>query len=372
VRPLGASSGTTPAPPDMTHLRVDQLGSLVRPPALVEVFRGRATGDISNDELRQAQDDAIVEVVRRQEHLGLPIVGDGEFRRSTFLDGFADVSGIDRELALPATSTWRPSTRRSVTERLQLARNGLVDEYTFVTNLTDRPAKVTLPSVDLIWQQFAPDRERAIYPDEGAFLEDVVSVQRRMIREAVEAGCPYLQIDGPGYAAYGDAAWVGRLRGRGLDPVSVLRRSAEADRAVICDHGQVSFGIHLCSGARAQALQGNATYEGMAEVLFNTLPHNRFLLEYEPALEHRFETLRFVPRDKVVVLGLISTRTATLDERDDLLRDLDAASKYVDIDQLALSPQCGFSTGIGESACSEDAQWRKLELMLEVAAVVWI
>jgi 5-methyltetrahydropteroyltriglutamate--homocysteine methyltransferase len=362
--------GTAEAPSSLAHLRVDQLGSLVRPPALIETFALHASGRVTDGELRRAQDDAISDLVRRQEGLGLPIVGDGEYRRATFLDSFAAVRGIDT--GTPETSAELPLRRRPVNDRLELVRNRLFDEYSFVKTLTDVPAKVTFPSADLIWQQYAPDRARQIYPDDAAFIDDVIAVQRQMIGEVAEAGCQYLQIDGPGYAAYADPAWIGSLRGRGLDPLSVLQRSADADRAVISGYDGVTFGIHLCSGARARGLQGSATYEGMAEALFNTLPHHRFLLEYEPTLEHKFETLRFVPRDRVVVLGLISTRTSTVENAHDLLRDLEAASKYVDMDQLALSPQCGFSSGISQQSCSQDVQWRKLELMLEVASLAWV
>jgi 5-methyltetrahydropteroyltriglutamate--homocysteine methyltransferase len=354
---------------DLTHMRVDQLGSLVRPSALIAEFRRHAAGATSDEELQRAQDDAITEVVGRQEDLGLPIVGDGEYRRRTFLDGFGDVRGINREAVGQEMTS--PQTRQPVDDRLGLSRNRLLEEYGFVSRITNLPAKLTLPSADLIWQQYAPDRAREIYVDGAAFLDDVIAVQRQMIDEVTRAGCRYLQVDGPGYASYGDPAWIGSLRGRGLDPLSVLQRSANADRAVIDGYEHVTFGIHLCTGTRARALQGATTYEGMAEALFNMLPHDRFLLEYEPTLEHRFDILRFVPRDKVVVLGLISTRTPTIENADDLLRDLEVASKYVEIEQVALSPQCGFSSSAHESTCSEDTQWRKLELMLEVAARVW-
>ncbi len=339
----------------LARLHVDQLGSLVRPDGLRNVFHRHALGEATDMELRAAQDSAIEAVVREQEQLGLPVIGDGEFRRRDFTDSYAEVSGFDE----------RPLQRR-----MELTANRPLEEYQFAQGLTERPVKTTLLSADRVWQLCASRESRRVYPDDEALLADVIAVQRQIIAGLVEAGCTYLQIDGPGYAAYTDPSWIAFLRGRGLDPITALMRSAAADRAAIEGFTGVTFGIHLCHGDLDRDRHGEWTYDGTAEALFDSLPHARFLLECDRE-SLSFEALRFVPKDKVVVLGLISTTTAELEHEDDLLRRIEAAAKHIDIEQLGLSPQCGFASDIGRSRCTADEQWRKLELMLRVADKVW-
>ncbi|HEX6513827.1 MAG TPA: cobalamin-independent methionine synthase II family protein, partial [Chloroflexota bacterium] len=349
-------------------LRVDQVGSLLRPPSLQEVFHRHGRGDASDDELRQAEDDAIREVVRQQEAHNLPVVTDGEYRRLNFQDSFArSVTGFaaqentaqlteQRAAGGQALSRWVSGqhaagpaivNRRPVMERLRLAQNVTLEEFRFVQSVASRPAKVTFIGPDRISQRFAWEESRDIYPgglDE--FVADLVRVQRQVVSELVEAGCRYVQIDAPSYTAYVDQPSLDQMRSRGEDPARNLQRSIEADNAIIEGFPGVTFGIHLCRGNQRSMWHREGTYDAVAERLFNELPHDRLLLEYDSPRAGGFEPLRHVPKGKIVVLGLVSTKVPELESIDELKQRIDAAAKFIPLEQLALSPQCGFASDV--------------------------
>jgi 5-methyltetrahydropteroyltriglutamate--homocysteine methyltransferase len=202
-------------------------------------------------------------------------------------------------------------------------------------------------------------------------LADVDAIEHRMVRELVDAGCPYIQIDAPSYTAYVDPHSLEKMRSAGQDPVAKMERSIKADNAIIEGVNGVTFGIHLCRGNVRSMWHREGTYDAIAEPLFNGLQHQRFLLEYDTERAGGFEPLRFVPKDKIVVLGLVSTKVSRLETADELKRRIDQASRFFSLDQLALSPQCGFSSNIVGNLISEDDQWRKLDLVQRVAADVW-
>ncbi|MBT7951620.1 MAG: hypothetical protein HN764_08355, partial [Gammaproteobacteria bacterium] len=205
------------------------------------------------------------------------------------------------------------------------------------------------------------------------FLADVVSIQKRMVDELVEAGCEYVQLDEPSYTGYVDRETLARIAARGEDPMKNLVRAVDASNAVIeGSSGKSCFGIHICRGNRASMWHREGSYDGIADYLFNNLKFDRMLLEYDTERAGGFEPLRFVPKNgPTVVLGLITTKTGDLETVDDLLGRIEDAQRYIDIDQLALSPQCGFASGIGGNYLSEDQQWQKFELIMEVAEKVW-
>jgi 5-methyltetrahydropteroyltriglutamate--homocysteine methyltransferase len=210
------------------------------------------------------------------------------------------------------------------------------------------------------------------YADSDALLADIVAIQQRMVRDLVEAGCDYVQIDEPSYTGYVDPPTLARLAARGEDPLANLRRAVEADNKVIEGlKGRAVFGLHICRGNRASMWHREGTYDAIAETLFGGLRYDRLLLEYDSDRAGGFEPLRFVPKGVIAVLGLITTKTGQIEAADDLLRRIEDASRYLPIDQLALSPQCGFASGIGGNKLAMDEQWRKLDLMNEVAAKVW-
>jgi 5-methyltetrahydropteroyltriglutamate--homocysteine methyltransferase len=352
-------------PHELSDLRADQVGSLIRPEALRETILRHQRGEASDAELGAAQAAAIREVIAQQEALGFPIVTDGEFRRVLFQESFAR-----------STSGWGGppglSVRTPVTAPLRLVHNTILDEYAFAHAVAQRPVKVTLISSDRIAQRFDWEASRAVYPDVDAFMRDVATIEHQMVGDAIAAGCRYVQIDAPSYTAYVDAASLDQMRARGEDPAENLERSMRADNAVIAGFPGVTFGIHLCRG-NMPVPHRYGPYDAIAERLFQTLSHQRFLLEYDTERAGSFEPLRFVPKGKVAVLGLVSTKEPELESVDYLARRIEEASKYLPLEQLAIAPQCGFASGVGAGPprMAIDQQLRKLERVLEVARRVW-
>ena len=202
-------------------------------------------------------------------------------------------------------------------------------------------------------------------------MGDVVRIERQMITEVIEAGCEYIHIDEPAYTAYVDPTSLDMMRARGWDPAAGLLLGIAADNAVIEGFPDTTFGLHVCRGNAGGSWHREGAYDEIAEQLFSELAYARLLLEYDTERAGGFEPLRFVPKGKIAVLGLVSTKTSQLESKDELLRRIDEASAFLPVDQLAISPQCGFASGITGNPLSEDDQWRKLELVRDVAAAVW-
>jgi len=378
----------TRSPTDLNLMRVDQVGSLLRPGQLKETFAKYDQGLIGEEELRQAQDEAIREVIATQEAHHLPIVTDGEYRRLNFMESFYGVVGFEglhrwdalvRSDARSAGAQAVPAkglnpaliARTPVSRRLQLARNRVLEEYLFASRCTTRPVKVALINTDRIVETFDPEKSGTFYSEVDEFLADVVRIQRRMVEEVVQAGCRYVQIDGPSYTSYADPSCVAAIRSKGEDPMANMARSVEADNAVIADLPGVTFGLHICRGNRQSMWRREGFYDAIAERLFNSLRHQRLLLEYDTERAGSFEPLRFVPGGKIVVLGVITTKAGRVETVDELTRRIEDAGRHIPIERVALSPQCGFASDIRGNLLSEEEQWRKLDVMLETAARVW-
>jgi 5-methyltetrahydropteroyltriglutamate--homocysteine methyltransferase len=263
------------------------------------------------------------------------------------------------------------SHRRPAVERLKLVNNIALAEYKRASAVARKPVKVSLIGPDRILQRFDYQASKAVYTDLDAFAADVVALERRMVGELVEAGCRYVHIDAPGFTAYADGPSLAAMQGRGEDPQVNLSRSIAAESAVVRGFDGVTFGIHLCRGNQRSMWHREGTYDAIAERLFNELPHDRFLLEYDSPRAGGFEPLRHVPKGKIVVLGLLSTKVPALETVDDLKRRIDAAAKYVPLEQLALSPQCGFASDATGNLISEDDQKHKLERVVETARQIW-
>lgn len=374
---------------DLRTLRVDHVGSLLRPQALKDAFLAHARGQLGAEALRAAQDAAIRAVVAAQEAHGLPVVTDGEYRRLSWQVSFSEVAGWDLwgtswRGFLAAPDNLMPgehhhgkgedavvSFRTPATARLRLAESFPAAEYAFLKGVAHRPAKVTLMGPDRVCQM-CDLAHSPMYRDADDFLADVVRVQAEMVAGLVAAGCPYVQLDEPSFTGYVDPATLERMRAEGQDPLHRLRRAIEADNAVIAPHrGRAVFGLHICRGNRASMWHREGTYDGIAEMLFGGLHFDRLLLEYDTERAGGFEPLRFVPKGVTAVLGLITTKTGTVETVDALLRRIEEAARYLPVEQLALSPQCGFASGIAGNALSEEEQWRKLDVMLETARRVW-
>jgi 5-methyltetrahydropteroyltriglutamate--homocysteine methyltransferase len=376
-------------PSSLDMLRVDIVGSFLRPPALKQAAAAAASGAQNAAELHALEDSAIAALIAEEERHGLPIVSDGEFRRGHFMESFADVRGTEpwrahlkEQPALKAVENAAEvrvldkehgnEVRHGVTQRLELVRNAPLEEYRFAASVATRPATVSLIGPDRLGQRYAYEKSLNIYPgglDE--FLNEVVRVEREIISGLAVAGCRYVHMDGPGYTAYVDEDTLAAMRSRGEDTQRNLERSIRADNAVVRDFPGVTFGIHLCRGNSRSQWHRKGSYEAVAETLFTTLEHQRLLLEYDDERSGGFEPLRFVPKGKIVVLGLITTKRGALESQDELMRRIDEAAKYLPLEQLALSPQCGFASGLAGNQLTEDEQWRKIDLLVETARRVW-
>jgi 5-methyltetrahydropteroyltriglutamate--homocysteine methyltransferase len=370
--------------------RIDHIGSLLRPPSLIDAFKQFARGELRPDFFEAAQDDAIREVVAKQEAHGIPFVTDGEFRRLSWQVSFSEISGWDLWdiswkgfLKNPGNISpgETPNTkgedavvsfRTPATARLKLKSSFPLKELKFLKSVTRAPAKITLMGADRVCQMCDIEKSRAVYESSDAFLADVVAIQRQMVDELVANGCDYIQIDEPSYTGYVDPPTLERMKAKGEDPLKNLRRAIEADNAVIAGvRGRAITGLHICRGNRASMWHREGKYDAIAEALFGGLKYDRLLLEYDTARAGGFEPLRFVPKGVIAVLGLITTKTGEIETVDALRRRLDDAAKYIPLDRVALSPQCGFASGIAGNLLSEDAQWRKLDVMRETARQVW-
>jgi 5-methyltetrahydropteroyltriglutamate--homocysteine methyltransferase len=374
----------------LSRARTDHVGSLLRPEALKATFMRHADGTADAAALSRTQDAAIRDVVSKQEAHGLPVVTDGEYRRLNWQVSFSEVEGWDlwkiswdgfrrhpdnrspderpHERGADAVLTFRTPAFA----RLRLARNFPLEEYRYTRSVAARPVKVTLMGPDRVAQMCDIERSRAIYPDRERFLADVVAIQREIVGQLVAAGCDYVQLDEPSYTGYVDAPTLERMRADGEDPLRNLERAIAADNRVIDGFGgQAVFGLHVCRGNRASMWHREGKYDAIAERLFGGLQYDRLLLEYDTERAGGFEPLRFVPKGRMAVLGLITTKTGRVETVDELKRRLDEASRYLPLEQLALSPQCGFASGIAGNLLSEDSQWRKLDVMLETAQQVW-
>ena len=383
---------------DFRKMRVDQVGSLAPPLKLRAAFRRFKNAEISRQDLTPFQDDAIREVIQAQEAIGFPIITDGEFRRSNFQESFGAavtgfhvanedkaMEGVNRNPFQRAEQNFEAPgapiiTRRRAVDRLKLAKNIPLAEYLFSKGVATKPVRQTVLSADRISQRFDLQNSRNVYQSMDQFMADVVAISRQLISELVEAGCRYISIDAPGYTAYVDSVSLERMRSRGEYPDENLARSIAADNAIIAGFDGITFGIHLCrgnprtvdpkTGKVVAQWHREGYYDAIAERIFRGLNHHRFLLEYDDQRSGSFEPLRYMPKGKVAVLGLVSTKTADLEPLDTLRRRIDEATRYIAVDQLAISPQCGFG-GMSEVTLTQDEQWRKLERILETANAVW-
>jgi 5-methyltetrahydropteroyltriglutamate--homocysteine methyltransferase len=375
-------------------IRTDVIGSLLRPPGLRDARIRFDNGQLSAEGLRAIEDEAVRGAVRLQESVGLDVVTDGEMRRLNFQDSFgAAIEGFDAERSTIESNERRVAGatpgrrwdipdmheggtavthRRPANARLTLARNIPLEEYEFVAAVATIPAKVSLIGPDRISQRFDYENSRGVYQGLDDFVEDVVKIERAIVESLVKAGCRYVHIDAPGFTAYVDEPSMAQMRARGEDPMENFARSLEAESKVVASLGDdVTTGIHLCRGNQRSMWHREGTYDAIAERLFNELAHDRFMLEYDSPRAGSFEPLRFVPKGKVVVLGLISTKTPDMETVDGMKRRIDEASKFVPLEQLAISPQCGFASDVVGNLISADGQKRKLELVVETARQVW-
>jgi 5-methyltetrahydropteroyltriglutamate--homocysteine methyltransferase len=377
----------------LAAVRTDVVGSLLRPARWKEARLAFDSGRLSREAFAEIELDCVKQHLALQEAVGLDVVTDGEVSRLNFQDSFGlAVSGYAagqetvhtherRSSGGTALARWEipdlaaPGTpvvhRRPVLAKLKLDRNVPLEEYRRAAPLAKKPVKVSLIGPDRILQRFDRAGSRAVYRSADEFLGDVVAIQRQMIRELVDAGCRYVHIDEPGYTAYVDAPSLEQMRSRGEDPMDNFSRSLKANASLVQGFPGITFGIHLCRGNQRSMWHREGSYDAIAERLFNELPYQRFLLEYDSPRAGSFAPLRFVPEDRVVVLGLVSTKVPELESVETLMRRIDEAAAFVPLERLAVSPQCGFGSDVVGNLVSEDDQKRKLERVVELARRVW-
>jgi 5-methyltetrahydropteroyltriglutamate--homocysteine methyltransferase len=359
--------------------RADQVGSLMRPQALLQARQQAAAGDIDAIELRAIEDEHIARVVKQQEAIGLQGITDGEFRRAFFhLDFLEQLEGVTVTGTIAASSNAQETVgftppKLSVTGKLRHGKNIQVDDFNFLRSQVTRTPKVAIPSPTMI--HFRGGRAAIdihAYPDMDEFFEDLADVYRDEISALYKAGCRYLQLDDTNLAYLCDPKMRQGALERGDDPNQLPRTYAELINDVIANRrDDLRVFIHLCRGNFRSTWFAEGSYEPVAEVLFNELNVDGYFLEYDDERSGGFEPLRFVPKHKTVVLGLVSTKVPHLEKQSELIKRIEEAAQYVPLENLCLSPQCGFSSTVHGNAITEDDQWRKLELVVKTAQEVW-
>ena len=355
------------------------MGSFLRPP---ELLGARQSGQ-DPERLRALEDGHILRVLAKQQELGFEVFTDGELRRRNFMSDFTDaVEGFD--FGDSVARVWQKGSVGTagtskvagiVTRKLRAVRRLTGHELPFLKDHSPGPIKLTLPSATqfpaISWKRGTSD---AAYPDHTSLLWDIVGIMKTELAAIAGEGASYIQIDAPRYSYFIDPKWREWIRSEmGMAPEALLAESIRADNACLeaARRPGVTLAIHLCRGNNRSHWYAEGGYDEIAEQLFSSVAVDRFLLEYDDARSGSFEPLRFVPKGKTVVLGLVSSKLAELESADALARRIDEAARYVPLGDLALSPQCGFASTMEGNLLSEDEQWAKLRLVAETARRVW-
>ena len=354
----------------------DVVGSLLRPAYLKDARKRRESGELTDAEFKRIEDRAVDEAVALQTRVGLDVVTDGEFRRYAFFGHLIDaVEGFDKlgGWAIPFRNEAGEKIvqkRPVVVSKLRRKRPLCAEEFTYLRARTDRPAKVTMISAQQAAAYYEPEKSAGAYATIDAYLSDVVDIMKDEVAELIRLGCRYIQIDSPQYAALLDPDIREGYRKRGNDPDRLIDLAVEMDNAVIGDHPGIVFGLHLCRGNNQSRFYASGDYGPIARIFRQTRFH-RFLLEFDDERSGGFEPLATVPEDRTVVLGLVSTKRPQLEDKQELKRRVEAASKFVSRDRLAVSPQCGFASTMEGNEVTEKDQEAKLRLVTELAREVW-
>ncbi|HXY52263.1 MAG TPA: cobalamin-independent methionine synthase II family protein [Terriglobales bacterium] len=354
----------------------DVVGSLLRPTRLKEVRELHEAHRLSEAEFKRAEDRAVDDAIALQMRAGVEVLTDGELRRYAFYGQLVDaVEGFDKfggwaipfrnekgeELVIP---------RPVVVSKLRRKRPMCAEEFTYLRARTNHPAKTTLISAQQAAAYYDRTKSTAAYPTIDAYLADLVDILRDEVAELIRLGCTYIQFDSPQYTALLDPQLREGYRQRGNDPDRLLNISIEMDNAVIGNHPGITFGLHLCRGNNQSRFYASGDYGPITKVFRNTR-FRRFLLEYDDARSGGFEPLAQVPPDRTVVLGLVSSKTAVLESKEELKRRIEQASAFIPLERLALSPQCGFASTMEGNLLTMEDEEAKLCLVAETAQEVW-
>jgi len=355
--------------------RADHVGSLLRPAELSEARRQWKAGALAADALKAIEDRCVREAVAKQESIGLESITDGEFRRDWWhLDFMGQLEGV--------TMTANPGPKfggteeqppiPSVTGRVRCARPIMADHFAFLKSATTKTAKMTIPSPSMLHLRGGrASVSREAYPDMAAFWDDVAAAYRQAIRHLADAGCTYLQLDDVSFSYLCDTKIQANCRANGDDPAALPRIYADAiNKALVGRPAGMTVTMHTCRGNFKSSFVATGGYDPVAEAMFSS-DVDGFFMEFDDERSGSFEPLRLLPRGKKVVLGLVTTKVGQLEDKDAIRRRIDAAAKFVPLEDLCLSPQCGFSSTHHGNALSQDDQWRKLARIVEISREVW-
>lgn len=367
------------APRSKPPFRADHVGSLLRPQAVLAARDKFEKKQISANELRRIEDDAILYVVKRQEEAGLRSVTDGELRRGTWhMDFLCRIGGVE-----VAGTQERPFRNESgdvrneiavpkVAERLHLDETIFGADFAFLKSATKAVPKLTIPSPSMLHGLGSTLENTDVYPDADRFFDDLTEVYVEQIKRLEQLGCTYLQIDDTMFATLADPSYRDKIRGAAGDGGQRHLTYIKLINAALAHKpATMTICVHTCRGNHRSAWVASGGYDPVAEAIFNELAVDGLFLEYDDARSGSFEPLRFVPKGKMIVLGLVTTKKGQLEKKDDLKRRIDEAAKYVDLDQLCISPQCGFASTLQGNLLTEDEQFAKLRLVAETAREVW-
>jgi len=359
--------------------RADHVGSLLRSAALKEARAKRAAGEITAEQLKAVEDREIATLIKRQEDVGLMSVTDGENRRRSwqtdFLEGMDGIEAVTGERKFKFQGAAQPKqVVIKVTKKLgHFAGHPMIEHFRFVKDHTRQTPKMTIPSPSAV--HFRHGREAvpaSVYPDMGEFFRDLGQTYRKCVRAFADAGCRYLQLDEVNFTYLCDPKQRQIVSDRGEDPKTLPAIYAGMINAAISDiPPDMAITMHLCRGNFRSTFIASGGYEPVAEILFNGTNVHGYFMEFDTERAGGFEPLRFVPKGKIVVLGLVTSKFGTLESKDEIKRRIDEATKFVPLDQLCLSPQCGFSSSDEGNILSEQEQWAKLRMIVEIADEVW-
>jgi 5-methyltetrahydropteroyltriglutamate--homocysteine methyltransferase len=358
--------------------RADHVGSLLRPAALKEARGKRERGEITAEELKTIEDREIETVIRKQEAAGLRSVTDGEFRRAFWnYDFLGQIDGVEAYLGERKIKFQGPQPKpmmlRVIGKLGGYRAHPMIDHFKFVAAHAEATPKMTIPSPSSLHFRYGRDAVPVdIYPDMDDFYRDLGEGYRKAVRAFSDAGCRYLQLDEVNFTYLCDPKLRAFVANRGEDPEALPHVYARMINAALSDVApDMTKAMHLCRGNFQSTFVASGGYEPVAEILFNEINIDAYFMEYDSDRAGGFAPLRFVPKGKMVVLGLVTSKSGTLESKDELKRRIDQAARFIDLDQLCLSPQCGFASTEEGNILAEDEQWAKLRRIAEVADEVW-
>ncbi len=357
--------------------RADHVGSLLRPAELKAAREKFAKGEIDAAALKTVEDRAVADVIRKQEAVGLQSITDGEFRRSWWhLDFLWGLDGVEKHvmdtgIAFAAVTTRNEGVK--VTGKLGFSSHPMLEHFKFLKAHTTRTPKMTIPAPSALYgRPLATPIDKSVYPTLDRLFADLGQAYRKAVRAFADAGCRYLQLDEVFIAMLCDPKYRQQMKDRGDDPEALGILYGDLINMAISDiPSDMTVTMHLCRGNYKSTFMGSGGYDAMQEVLFDRIKVHGYFMEYDTARAGGFEPLRRLQKGRVAVLGLVTTKTGTLESKDAIKRRIEEAAKFTDLDQLCLSPQCGFASTEEGNILAEDEEWAKLRMIGEVAREVW-